>query len=361
MPTTGRLRALDVFRGLTVAGMILVNSSGSDEVFRQMDHAPWNGMTAADLVFPSFLVIVGVSAALSYAARRARGQTPAELARHSASRAAALFALGLLVNFVIFREASGIRWPGVLQRIALCSLGASGFLLLDAPAVEPFAAAVLLVGYWLLLTKVPVPGHGAGVLTPAGNLASWLDRRLIGRHMLTPMEDQEGLLSTLPALATTLLGLIAGRRLAAEGGTPREAARLGAAAALLTVLGAAWGTIFPFNKHLWTSSYALLAGGLTLFGLALCLYTLGEKPPRWSAPFESLGRHALATYILAGFVYGVLEFVSVRLPGGAPGNAKLWLNARLFGWWLPPRVASLSFAAVFAALSAAAARRFDRP
>jgi predicted acyltransferase len=355
MPMTNRLRALDVFRGLTVAGMILVNCSGSDEVFPWADHAPWQGMTPADLVFPSFLLIMGVSAALSYVGRRARGQEPGELARRAALRAAGLFALGMLINFVIFREAHGIRWPGVLQRIALCSLGASGFLLLDAPVAEPFAAAGILIGYWLLMTKVSVPGHGAGMLTPEGNLASWLDRRLMGGHLLTPLEDQEGLLSTLPAIATTLIGLIAGRRIFKYGAGGRAAAHLGAAGLALAAVGAAWGLSFPLNKHLWTSSYALLSGGLCLSGFGLCLAFFGERPPRWTSPAEALGRHALAAYIGAGFVYGVMEFIHVRLPNGAAGNVKLWLNAHLFGWWLPARVASLAFACAFAALSAAVA------
>lgn len=359
MPSTKRLRALDLFRGLTVVGMILVNSSGSDDVYPLLAHAPWNGLTLADLVFPSFLVLVGVSAALSHASRRARGQPDADIARHAAWRALGLFALGVLVNFFLFREAAGIRWPGVLQRIALCSLGASALLLLDRPRLEPALAAALLAGYWLLLTRVPVPGHGAGVLTPEGNLASWLDRRLIGGHMATPLQDQEGLLSTLPAFATTLLGLIAGRRLA-DGGS-RSARRLGAAGLALFVLGWIWSLGFPLNKHLWTSSYALVAGGLCLTGLACSLLLCGETPGRPEAPLESLGRHALAAYVGAGFVYGVLEFVGADLSAGGRGSLKLRLNARLFASWLPPRAASLAFAVVFAALAAAAAAAAARP
>ena len=360
MTPINRLRALDLFRGLTVVGMIIVNCSGSDDVYRMADHAPWHGMTLADLVFPSFLVIVGVSAAFSHAVRLARGQKPADIARHAAWRAAGLFGLGLLVNFVIFREAGGIRWPGVLQRIALCSFGATAFLLLDQPALEPAVAAALLAGYWLLLTRVPVPGHGAGVLTPEGNLASWLDRRLLGGHMLTPVEDQEGVLSTLPALATTLLGLIAGRRLV-SGGTGKPAAlRLGAAGLALAALGWAWSLSFPLNKHIWTSSFALLTGGLCLSGLACFMLLTGERPVPWEAPLEALGRHALGAYVGAGFVYGVLEFVGARLPDGSRGSLKLWLNAHLFASWLPPRTASLAFAVSFAALAAAAARRLDR-
>ena len=359
MPLIKRLRALDLFRGLTVVGMILVNCSGSDDVYRMMDHAPWHGLTLADFVFPSFLVIVGVSAAFSHAARRARGQQAADIARHAAWRAAGLFGLGLLVNFVVFREAGGIRWPGVLQRIALCSLGATAFLLLDRPALEPAVAAALLAGYWLLLTRVPVPGHGAGVLTPEGNLASWLDRRLMGGHMLTPLEDQEGILSTLPSLATTLLGLIAGRRLLKYGMGVPAARRLGAAGLALAALGWTWSLSFPLNKHLWTSSYALLTGGTCLFGLACFILLTGERPVPWEAPLESLGRHALGAYVGAGFVYGVLEFIGATLPDGSRGSLKLWLNAHLFASWLPPRAASLAFAVAFTALSAAVARRVD--
>ena len=270
-----------------------------------------------------------------------------------------LFLLGLLVNVVLYHGTRGVRWPGVLQRIALCSLGASAFLFIDAPALEPFAAAALLVGYWLLLARVPVPGHGAGVLTPEGNLASWLDRKLIGGHMMTPLEDQEGLLSTLPALATTLLGLIAGRRLLSAGTGTRSALSLGAAGLALAALGWAWSFGFPLNKHLWTSSYALVTGGLCLAGLSACLLLWAERPARWTGPLESLGRRALAAYVLSGFVYGVLEYVSVRLPDGSPGSLKLWLNAILFLSWLPPRAASLAFALAFTALSAAAARRAD--
>ncbi|MBI3565062.1 MAG: DUF1624 domain-containing protein [Elusimicrobia bacterium] len=353
-----RLRALDLFRGLTVAGMILVNCSGSDEVFPLLDHAPWHGLTLADLVFPSFLVVLGVSAALSFAARRARGGTPAGFAAYSARRALALFALGLFVNVFVFREAHGIRWPGVLQRIALCALGTSGFLLLDRPALEPAAVAALLGGYWLLLTRVPVPGHGAGALTPEGNLASWLDRALMGGHLETPLQDPEGLLSTLPALATSLIGLAAGRRLAADGGA-RAAPRLAAAGVLLAALGGVWARSFPLNKHLWTSSYALVAGGLCLAGLGTCLALSGESPPRGGRALEALGRHALAAYVLSGWAYGVLEFLPARLPDGSAGNAKLWLTATLFAPWLAPRLASLAFALAFVAASAAVALRAD--
>lgn len=355
MPTISRLRSLDVFRGLTVAAMVLVNSPGSDDVFAPLRHADWNGWTPTDLIFPAFLVILGVSSAFSFAVHRERAGSPAARVRRVLWRAAGLFALGLLVDFFIYREEGGIRYLGVLQRIAFCYLGVEAFLFLDRPAAEPAAVAGLLIGYWLVLTRVPVPGHGPGVLTPEGNIAYWLDRRLLGGHLLDRWGDPEGLLSTLSAWATALLGLVAGRRLLRDG--PRAERTLGAAGLSLVALGAVWGTSLPLNKHIWTSSFALFSGGLSLAGLALCLRLVENRPARWAAPFEALGRRALLVYVLAGLVYGIQEFVCLPLPDGSPGNLKLWLNAVLFGSWLPPCAASLAYALVFTAAAMALASR----
>ena len=359
MSTISRLRSLDVFRGLTVAAMVLVNSPGSDDVFAPLRHADWNGWTPTDLIFPAFLVIMGAASAFSNAVRRERGERAAALARRALLRAAGLFALGLLVDFFIYRESGGMRYLGVLQRIAFCYLGVEVFLSMDRPAAEPAAVAGLLIGYWLVLTRVPVPGHGPGVLTPEGNLSYWLDRRLLGGHLLDRWGDPEGLLSTVSAFATSLMGLVAGRRLLRDG--PRSARTLGAAGSLLATLGAVWGTFLPLNKHIWTSSFALFSGGLALAGLAVCLRFVEGRPARWAAPFEALGRRALLAYVLAGLVYGIQEFVRMPLPDGSPGNLKLWLNASLFGSWLPPSAASLAYALVFTAAATALASRRGAP
>lgn len=344
-PKISRLRSLDVFRGLTVAAMVLVNSPGSDDVFAPLRHADWNGWTPTDLIFPAFLVIMGAAAAFSGAVRRERGERPAALARRALVRAAGLFALGLLVDLVIYREPGGIRYMGVLQRIALCYLGVEAFLFIDRPSAEPAAIAGLLIGYWLVLTRVPVPGHGPGVLTPEGNISYWLDRRIFAGRLLDRWGDPEGLLSTVSAWATALMGLVAGRRLLRDG--PKAADALGAAGLILAVLGAVWSVSLPLNKHIWTSSFALFAGGLSLAGLSLCLRLVEGRPARWAAPFEALGRRALLVYVLAGLVYGIQEFVRVSLPDGSPGNIKLWLNAVLFGSWLSPCTASLAYGLVF--------------
>lgn len=229
-----RLRSLDVFRGLTVAAMILVNSPGGDAVFAPLRHADWHGCTPTDLIFPAFLVIMGASAAFSDAARRERGEAPAETARRLAARVAVLLALGLLVNLFLYQGRDGLRLPGVLQRIALCWLVVEAFLRLDRPAVEPLAAVALLVGYQLLL---------GGDLTREGNLAYRLDARIFGGRLLDdPWGDPEGLTSTVGAAATALLGLMAGRRLVRDG--PAAAGALGAgglALAAYVLAGLAYG------------------------------------------------------------------------------------------------------------------------
>ena len=343
MTPSRRLRSLDVFRGLTVAAMILVNSPGSDAVFAPLRHADWHGCTPTDLIFPAFLVIMGVSAVFSDAARRERGEAPAETARRVFVRAALLVALGLLVNLFLYDGRDGLRLTGVLQRIALCWLAVEAFLRLDRPAFEPAAAVALLIGYQLLL---------GGDLTREGNLAYRLDARMFDGHLLAdPWGDPEGLTSTLGAAATALFGLMAGRRLVRDG--PAAAGLLAAAGLALAALGAAWSALLPLNKHLWTSSYAVFAGGLSLAGLALCLRLVETRPARWASPFEALGRRALTAYVLAGLAYGIQEFVRVPLPDGSPGNLKLLLTAALFGSWLPPKAASLAYALAFTGAAAA--------
>jgi len=204
-----------------------------------------------------------------------------------------------------------------------------------------------------------VPGFGPGVLTPDGNLAYWFDRRLLAGHLLNnPWGDPEGLLSTVSALATSLIGLIAGRLLVKDGAS--AAPRLGEWGLGLAALGALWGVVLPLNKHLWTSSYALFAGGLSLAGLAACLFAVEGRAAAWCRPFEALGRRALIVYILSGFIYGIQEFVSMTLPGGGAGNLKLWLTAILFEPWMTAKAASLAYAAVFTATALFVAQRFDR-
>lgn len=361
--STTRLRSLDVFRGLTVAAMVLVNSPGNDEIYAPLRHAVWNGWTPTDLIFPSFLIIMGASAAFSAAAREERADPDALSARRALLRAALLIGLGLLVNTFIYWGSVGVRFPGVLQRIALCYLGIEAFLFLGRPRTEPVAATALLLVYWSLLMNIPVPGHGAGILTPEGNLAYWIDRRLFAGHLMTDRwGDPEGLLPTMSTLATSLLGLIAGRVLVKEGAS--AAYRLGAWGLSLAALGAVWSLSLPLNKHIWTSSFALFTGGLALAGLGGCLLAIEGQTAAWARPFEALGKRALMVYLLAGMLYGIQEFISVTMPGGGRGDVKLWLTAHLFEPWMTAKAASLTYAAIYtvaiAAVVSLVAQRFDR-
>src|SRR5215831_19205992 len=205
-----RLESLDVFRGLTIAGMILVSTPGTwTAVYAPLDHAIWNGWTPTDLVFPFLLFAMG--AALPFALSRRRGE-PRGIRRHVLRRAALLFALGLLLNAIETAPPLNLetfRIPGVLQRIALVYAAVAALTERTSLRTQVLAALAGLFGYWALLTLVPVPGIGAGVLTPDGNLASYIDRAVLGHHLLTPVYDPEGLLSTIPAIATALAGVFA--------------------------------------------------------------------------------------------------------------------------------------------------------
>ena len=322
-----RLRSLDAVRGLAVAAMILVNSPGSDEVFAPLRHAEWNGLTPTDLIFPAFLAVMGASAAF---ARRGWGK--------ALRRAALLAGLGLLANLVVYPAEDGARWPGVLQRIAACSLGVEASLAVGGETAALAGAGALLGVYALVL--------GAAPLTPWSNLASAADRALMGGHTLEAWGDPEGLLSTLGALATSLIGLWAGLRLRREGA--RGAGRLGLEALGLAALGGAWALVLPLNKHLWTSSYALLGGGLSVAGVAgaAALLDRGARAA-WATPFEALGRRALAAYVLAGFAYDLTEYLRLKGPADAAAAA-------LFG----AKGGSLAYALLFvgAALAAASIR-----
>src|SRR5258708_18877528 len=206
-----RLESLDVFRGLTIAVMILVSTPGSwTAVYTPLDHAVWNGWTPTDRVFPCLLCAMGAAAPFALARRRG---TPRRVRRHVLRRAALLFFIGVVLNAMETPpplDLAAFRIPGVLQRIAIVYAAIAALTERTSWRTQVGVAVSLLLGYWLLLTVVPVPGHGSGVLTPEGNLASYVDRLLLGRHLLTPLYDPEGLLSTLPAIATALCGVFAG-------------------------------------------------------------------------------------------------------------------------------------------------------
>jgi predicted acyltransferase len=358
----GRLLSLDLFRGATIAAMILVNNPGDEAVaYWPLLHAEWNGWTPTDLIFPFFLFIVGVSMAFSFASRVERGASRAELLRHVLKRGLVLFALGMFLNgFPNHYQLSSWRVYGVLQRIALCYVIASILALWTGWRGQTVAIASCLLGYWLMMRFVPVPGFGVPtrdipLLDPDRNLVAWLDRKLLMGHLYEVTRDPEGILSTIPAVATTLLGLLTGRWLRSE--RTREAKALGVAVAGVIGLGAGEiGNVwFPVNKKLWTSSYVLLAAGLALVCLAACYWVLDiHRWRRWATPFLVLGTNAIAAYVFAGVLAHAIGRLEVPLAGGRTASWQELVYERLFSGLASPANASLLYALVFVAVCWAA-------
>ena len=359
----GRLISLDVFRGLTVAGMILVNNAGSGTTYAPLKHADWDGWTPTDLVFPFFLFIVGVSITFALSKRLDDLEGRRSAIFKIFRRSLIIFGLGLfLAKFPFFRNSwhevedpatwksiiSTIRIPGVLQRIALCYLAASLIFLNTRIRGQVVAIVGLLVGYWLLMTYVPFPGGTAGNLSRGQDLTSYLDRMLLGKHTYRPDYDPEGLLSTMPAIATTLLGVLVGHWLR-SGRPPFELdAGLFVAGSTLVVLGWAWGMAFPINKALWTSSFVLLTAGLAMIGLGLCYWLVDLQGHRiWAYPFRVFGANAIAAYFLAAAGARLLNMPFVTRSEGKPISAHQWLNDQLFQAWFSPYSGSLAYAAAF--------------
>jgi predicted acyltransferase len=347
-----RLHSLDVFRGITIAGMLLVNNPGSwSAVYPPLLHAEWHGWTPTDLIFPFFLFIVGVSMTFSFGRSLERGETRAEVMRKASIRSLKLIALGLVLHaFPWWRlDPSTLRIPGVLQRIGLAFLIASAIVLWTSRRGRAVAAGAILLGYWAVMKLVPVPGSGAGVLEPGQDLGAYIDRAVFGTaHLWSQARtwDPEGLLSTAPAVATVLLGVFAGDwlRSGRPGGEKVRGMLLAGAAAI--VVGLLWGVVFPINKPLWTSSYVVFTAGAALVGLALCFWSLdllGHR--RWGYPFHLFGVNAIAAFFLSSLF---ARIIGIRWGEGPSLKAQVY--EPLFASWLAPQNASLAYAVTFVLL-----------
>jgi predicted acyltransferase len=323
----GRLLSLDVLRGLTIAFMILVNNNGNEsQAYWPLKHAAWNGFTPTDLVFPTFLFLVGISTVYSTAARLAQGATRQSLFLHVLRRSLILYLLGLVVNSFPYFHLHTMRFYGVLPRIAICYLIIASLYLISPGWRSKAALAIAaLAGYWILMRFVPVPGYGIPthdipLLDRDANLTAWLDRQIFSAsHLYERTRDPEGLLSTIPALATALLGLLTGIWLRTQRTLRARAAGIAAAGLTGVLFGALWNLSFPINKKLWTSSYVLFAGGLSLLLLALCLLIvdLREKTPttsgdgnsRFLSPFLVFGTNAIAAYVFSELLQSTLSSI----------------------------------------------------
>ena len=339
----GRIASLDVLRGFTIAGMIVVDDPGTwSAVYPPLLHAEWNGWTYTDTIFPFFLFLAGASLVLSLSRRAAAGRARGVLLKGLARRGAALVALGLALNLAAFL-ALGLdrfRIPGVLQRIGVCVFAAGAVWLLGgarATRVSALAALLFLLAYAVLMR---------GGLDPSDNLAARVDRAVLGAHTWKPGFDPEGILSTIPAIATTLLGVVAGARLREPSPRARTIRDLAAGGAIAAAAGLLWGRSFPVNKNLWTSSYALLTSGLAALALAACMAL--EPWSLWrraTAPLSWLGRNAIAAFTLS--TLGAIGLLAVKVNGRSLWRA-IYLS--VFDRFADPRLGSLLFALAYLAV-----------
>jgi predicted acyltransferase len=297
-----RLVSLDAFRGLTMMLMVLVNNAGSGAIYYQFKHSPWNGWTIADTIFPSFIWIVGVAITLSLGSRLTSGVPRGKLYAQILRRAAILYVLGLIVYMAPAFDPSTQRLLGVLQRIGICYLIASVIYLTTGIRGQLLWIVGLLVSYWMMMTLIPVPGYGAGNLTTAGNFAHYVDRLVLARHnyVYTKTWDPEGIVSTIPAIATALFGIMAGHLLRLKKPLTERIVWLYLTGACLIFVALICDIWMPINKALWTSSFSLFMAGLDFIVFACFVWVIdGCGWKRWARPFVIMGMNAIAVYMLS--------------------------------------------------------------
>jgi len=357
-----RLLALDVVRGITIAFMIMVNNNGGPGSWHFMNHASWNGLTPTDLVFPTFVFVVGVSVVFATDARLARGTARAQLARHTAIRTMVLIILGIIVNSFPFFHLAHMRFYGVLQRIAVCYLVVGLFYLWDQRASTKWVAlAGCLIGYWILVRWVPIPeigmpGRDVPFMDVEKNLVSWLDQHVFPYHLYlySPdhnVRDPEGLLSDLPAIGTALMGILAGIWLRSKRSVGTKTAGLAIASLCSLVVGYLWSLEFPLNKNMWTSSFVLVAGGYSLAVLTFAHFTVEQMNWRkgWTWPWLVFGSNAIAAYMFSELVPGILYNIHVTGPNGKPTELLSWIAMNTVAHIPNPHWAAFAFSVSFTA------------
>src|SRR5258705_8617418 len=349
-----RLISLDVFRGLTIATMVMVNNPGSwNSIYWPLEHAEWNGWTPTDLVFPFFLFIVGVSIPLAFGQRVEVGGTKRDLYLKVVRRTLVIFGLGLFLNGFPYYHVSEIRIPGVLQRIAVCYFFASIIFLTTKIRTQVIIALALLIVYWLLMTHLAAPGFVAGDLSKEGSLASFIDRVVFGPHIWKQgkVYDPEGILSTIPAIATALFGVLTGHWLRTSKSQYEKVTGLFVAGAGCLVIGWCWNPFFPINKALWTSSYVFFTAGLALQLLALCYWLVDiKRDRRWAWPFVVFGVNAIALFVGTGLMGKAMGLLNLPESDGRKIWSQGWIFQNLFLSWASPVNASLAYAISFIVL-----------
>src|SRR3984885_5338137 len=362
-PAMKRLLSLDVVRGITIAFMIMVNNNGGPGSWRFMNHAAWNGLTPTDLVFPTFVFVVGVSVVFAFETRLARGAKRAQLAWHTVQRAAILILFGIVVNSFPTFQLVHMRFYGVLQRIAICYLVVGLFYLWDSRAsTKGFALVVSLVGYWILVRWTPIPGVGmpgrdVPFMDMTQNLVSWIDRHVFPYHLyLYPpdhnVRDPEGLLSDLPAVGTALMGVLTGLWLRSSRTSAAKAFGLGVASGSSLALGYLWSLSFPLNKNMWTSSFVLVAAGYSLALLTLAFWAVEVQGwlKGWTWAWLVFGSNAIAAYMISELLPGALDHISVATGPGRHVDLNEWIFGHVFAHVPNPHWAAFAYSVSFTAV-----------
>ncbi len=345
-----RLTSLDVFRGMTIAMMILVNMASlpdDNKKYLWLDHAPWHGCTIADLVFPFFLYIIGVAMAFSLAKYTSGNvKITRQVYWQIARRSLILFGLGLLLNNLLwnfnfthpklFPDLEHLRIMGVLQRIGIAFLLASIAILNLSTRGLAILAGVILIGYWLVIGFVPALDNSEGVFTKLGNFGSYLDRSILTTSHLHKgsgsLSDPEGLFGTLPAIVNVLFGYLTGAWLQRQTVASRTSLNLLMFGLAALVIGLVWNSFLPINKKLWTSSFVLFTTGWGLISLAACYELVDVRQyRRWFKPFEIMGLNAIFIYV-ASIVFIKLLMVNEIGSGNLTKSLYEWSSERIFGW-----------------------------
>ena len=357
-----RLVSLDIFRGMTIAGMVLVNNPGTwSAIYSPLAHAEWHGATPTDLVFPFFLFIVGISITLALGKRVAVGGINREIYLKIIRRALIIFALGLFMaafpfyNFTTgeWLNVSTLRIMGVLQRIGVCYLVASLIFIRTNWKQQTVIAVALLMLYWALMTLINVPNCEITTFNDKTcNLAAYLDRLILTENHIwksSKVFDPEGILSTLPAIATTLTGVLCGHWLRGKKDDNEKVAAMFFFGVVLTAIGWAWSFWFPLNKSLWTSSYVVYTAGLALYFLGFCYWLVDIKGYRkWAKPFVIFGVNALALFVFSGLMAKLLGIIKFTAGAeGKPVSLQKWIFDSLYLPIASPINASLMYAISF--------------
>jgi predicted acyltransferase len=379
-----RLLSLDVFRGLTIAGMLLVNNPGTwSSIYPPLEHATWNGWTPTDLIFPFFLFIAGVTTHLSLTARRARGDDEKAIRHQIIRRGLLIFLLGFLVNgfpYFTWGDIAGVAHPtfiqrvvdrlyhwrimGVLQRIGLAYMLAA--LLSQGKSLKRQVGTiiVLLYGYWFAMTMLPVPGSGAmGQLVlgdPPRTMAAWWDRFLLdwtrfglGNHtwVSSVTWDPEGIFSTIPAIGTAMLGNLMGQWLSVKKSLSERLNGMFAVGALGMMVGLMWNWSFPINKSLWTSSYVMFSAGMAAVAIATIMWIVDVQQVRWwTKPFVIYGMNPMVAFVGSGVMARCIYSIFTVTYDGKRIPLEAGMYRWLFASWLEPVNASLAFAISFVGL-----------